>query len=31
MTCVEKKSFYFLEWLFAVWKGRVGMWKKNEK
>jgi hypothetical protein len=33
MTCVEKRESFLCGggWLFAVWEGRVGMGKKNEK
>jgi hypothetical protein len=31
MTCVEKKGIFLGGWLFAVWEGRVGMGKKEEK
>jgi hypothetical protein len=31
-ACVEKIGIILGgRWLFAVWEGRVGMWKKNEK
>ena len=32
MTCVEKREILFWGgWVFAVWKGRVGMGKKKKK